>query len=236
MYDEQGQLVWKTRLDIYGKVATFVGRSLSDCPVRYQGQYEDEETGLYYNRFRYYSPEDGIYLSQDPIRLNGIMQLYGYVKDINKWVDILGLNPQYYDLDELGRPTGGMAEVTSESLGSGTDASSSINPLGWEGGEHPYHQQRGHIIAKNHGGSGTDVRNLVTLTDGTNHPGMTKYENRITRHVQAGNTVLVEVKPIYNGNELIPAKMSIYAIDQHGKVIVDASVPNGLRQKTQCCS
>jgi hypothetical protein len=26
------------------------------CPFRYQGQYEDAETGLYYNRFRYYSP------------------------------------------------------------------------------------------------------------------------------------------------------------------------------------
>ncbi|MDR2650841.1 MAG: hypothetical protein LBC68_00800 [Prevotellaceae bacterium] len=50
MYDEQGQLVWEARLDIYGKVHTFAGRSLSDCPFRYQGQYEDSETGLYYNR------------------------------------------------------------------------------------------------------------------------------------------------------------------------------------------
>ena len=40
-------------------------------PFRYQGQYEDIETGLYYNRFRYYSPESGTYISQDPIRLAG---------------------------------------------------------------------------------------------------------------------------------------------------------------------
>jgi uncharacterized protein RhaS with RHS repeats len=48
MYDEKGQLTWEMRLDMYGKVANFAGRSLSDCPFRYQGQYEDSETGLYY--------------------------------------------------------------------------------------------------------------------------------------------------------------------------------------------
>ena len=64
---------------------------MSDCPFRYQGQYEDRETGLYYNRFRYYSPDDGVYLSQDPIRLNGGLNLYGYVRDTNAWVDVFGL-------------------------------------------------------------------------------------------------------------------------------------------------
>jgi RHS repeat-associated protein len=92
MYDEKGQTVWETRLDIYGKVHTFAGRSLSDCPFRYQGQYEDSETGLYYNRFRYYSPEEGMYLSKDPIGLAGNNPtLYGYVKDTNSWVDKFGL-------------------------------------------------------------------------------------------------------------------------------------------------
>jgi RHS repeat-associated protein len=42
-----------------------------ECPFRYQGQYEDRETGLYYNRFRYYDPEAGQYISQDPIGLLG---------------------------------------------------------------------------------------------------------------------------------------------------------------------
>jgi RHS repeat-associated protein len=96
MYDEQGQLVWETRLDIYGKVHTFAGRSLSDCPFRYQGQYEDAETGLYYNRFRYYSPEEGVYLSQDPIGLAGNNPtLYAYVSDINSHIDPFGLDELY---------------------------------------------------------------------------------------------------------------------------------------------
>ena len=64
---------------------------MNDCPFRYQGQYEDSETGLYYNRFRYYSPDEGMYISQDPIGLQGGMQLYAYVHDVNSWVDPLGL-------------------------------------------------------------------------------------------------------------------------------------------------
>jgi RHS repeat-associated protein len=93
MYDEKGEKTWEMELDIYGKVRTFAGRSLSDCPFRWQGQYEDSETGLYYNRHRYYDPEMGCYLSQDPIRLAGNNPtLYGYVKDPNSWVDVFGLD------------------------------------------------------------------------------------------------------------------------------------------------
>jgi RHS repeat-associated protein len=80
-------------LDIYGKVRTFTGRSLNECPFRYQGQYEDSETGLYYNRFRYYDPDSGNYISQDPIGLAGGAALYAYVHDVNKLTDPLGLVP-----------------------------------------------------------------------------------------------------------------------------------------------
>lgn len=66
---------------------------MSDCPFRYQGQYEDSETGLYYNRFRYYSPDTGLYLSQDPIGLaGGNPTIYGYVFDSNIQIDPLGLD------------------------------------------------------------------------------------------------------------------------------------------------
>ena len=67
-YDENGQKVWARELDLYGNAIT--GDS-SFIPFLYQGQYYDEEIGLAYNRFRYYSPESGTYISQDPIRLAG---------------------------------------------------------------------------------------------------------------------------------------------------------------------
>jgi RHS repeat-associated protein len=91
MFDEKGNKVWEGVLDIYGRLRTLQGNN-SSLPFRYQGQYEDAETGLHYNRFRYYDPESGIYISQDPIGLAGNNPtLYGYVKDTNIWVDIFGL-------------------------------------------------------------------------------------------------------------------------------------------------
>ena len=65
----------------------------SDILFRYQGQYEDVETGLYYNRFRYYDCETGTYLSQDPISIAGGLNIYAYVHDPNSWIDSLGLSP-----------------------------------------------------------------------------------------------------------------------------------------------
>ena len=92
MYQEDGTCCWQGELDGYGRLRLLQGDAGS-CPFRYQGQYEDVETGLYYNRFRYYSPEEGIYISQDPIGLaGGNPTLYGYVKDPNSWVDQLGLS------------------------------------------------------------------------------------------------------------------------------------------------
>lgn len=92
MYDEEGNKTWDCTLNAYGKTATFEGRSLNECPFRYQGQYEDRETGLYYNRFRYYDSSNGNYISQDPIRLRGGLNIYNYVHDSNLWIDIFGLN------------------------------------------------------------------------------------------------------------------------------------------------
>ncbi|PQL93813.1 RHS repeat-associated core domain-containing protein [Apibacter adventoris] len=68
-------------------------------PFRYQGQYEDEETRLYYNRFRYYSPDSGMYISQDPIGLAGNLNLYAYVHDSNTQVDPFGLTGTYMFTD-----------------------------------------------------------------------------------------------------------------------------------------
>jgi RHS repeat-associated protein len=62
-------------------------------PFGQPGQYEDAETGLCYNRFRYYDSGTGCYISQDPIGLAGNNPtLYAYVSDSNGWVDPFGLS------------------------------------------------------------------------------------------------------------------------------------------------
>lgn len=88
-FDEQGNKVWERELDIYGRVRK---GDNSFVPFLYQGQYYDEETDLAYNRFRYYSPDTGMYISQDPIGLAGGMpNMYAYVYDNNSQFDPLGL-------------------------------------------------------------------------------------------------------------------------------------------------
>ena len=101
-YDDNGNVVWQADYDIYGNL-----RNLHGCrqfiPFRQLGQYEDDETHLYYNRFRYYDPRIGNYISQDPIRLAGNNPtLYGYVGDCNWDIDIFGLS----DSSKLGAALG----------------------------------------------------------------------------------------------------------------------------------
>ncbi|GAA0539935.1 DUF6531 domain-containing protein [Chitinophaga japonensis] len=93
VYDVSGKQVWAGELDIYGRLRKLAGDGAL-MPFRYQGQYEDAETGLYYNRFRYYAPADGIYISQDPGRLAGGWSLYSYVTDPNVFIDVFGLVQQ----------------------------------------------------------------------------------------------------------------------------------------------
>ena len=90
-YNSYGNVVWQADYDIYGDLRNIKG--IRDfIPFRQLGQYEDDETRLYYNRFRYYDPRIGNYISQDPIGLMGNNPtLYGYVGDLNKWADVFGL-------------------------------------------------------------------------------------------------------------------------------------------------
>ncbi|MCQ6463566.1 RHS repeat-associated core domain-containing protein, partial [Vibrio parahaemolyticus] len=63
-------------------------------PLRLPGQYFDDETGLHYNLFRYYAPECGRFVSQDPIGLKGGINLYQYAPNPLSWIDPLGLTTE----------------------------------------------------------------------------------------------------------------------------------------------
>ncbi|MGG5508265.1 MULTISPECIES: RHS repeat domain-containing protein, partial [unclassified Myroides] len=91
-YSEEGALVWSTDYDIYGKLRNLVGDRMF-IPFRQLGQYEDIELdGLYYNRFRYYDSNSGLYIAKDPIGLAGNNPtFYAYVWDSNGEVDVFGL-------------------------------------------------------------------------------------------------------------------------------------------------
>ncbi|WP_338872418.1 DUF6531 domain-containing protein [Myxococcus stipitatus] len=106
-YDEDGELVGWMRLDILGraKVGGQDGEAQEPfAPWRWPGQYEDAETGLYYNRFRYYDPSAGRYISRDPIGLAGGLDLYGYPKDPLTFIDPFGLSEGGYKTWQVHSP------------------------------------------------------------------------------------------------------------------------------------
>lgn len=91
IFDKTGEHVWSADITVWGELRNLRGEK-DFCPFRFPGQYEDSETGLYYNRFRYFDPEAGQYVNQDPIALAGGTNFYGYVKNSTTISDPLGLS------------------------------------------------------------------------------------------------------------------------------------------------
>jgi RHS repeat-associated protein len=92
--DYSGDIIWAARYTAYGRL-TRLNRDthqVLDQPLRFQGQYFDAETGLHYNRHRYYNPDVGRYLTPDPSKLAGGLNGYQYTPNPTGWIDPLGLN------------------------------------------------------------------------------------------------------------------------------------------------
>ncbi|WHA44059.1 glycohydrolase toxin TNT-related protein [Agrobacterium larrymoorei] len=113
MFDTKGKLVWAADHHVWGAVRaarTFgslavarthdKGSNELQCPWRFPGQYEDAESGLYYNRHRHYDPLTGQYASPDPIGLDGGDRPQGYVGNPLVRTDTSGLTSRLrYDVD-----------------------------------------------------------------------------------------------------------------------------------------
>ncbi|WP_222833218.1 RHS repeat-associated core domain-containing protein [Pseudomonas sp. SC3(2021)] len=89
--DYSGEIMWSAKYRAYGNLAALDVAEI-DNPLRFQGQYFDAETGLHYNRHRYYNPSTGRFLTPDPIKLAGGLNNYQYVPNPTGWVDPLGLD------------------------------------------------------------------------------------------------------------------------------------------------
>jgi RHS repeat-associated protein len=104
--------------DAYGKTVSESGPSLVDEPA-YTARERHDRTGLYYYRNRFYSPQIGRFITQDPIGLLGGTNLYAYVgNDPINFIDPLGLN-----LLEFGANFGaGMGDALTDPTGLGYSA------------------------------------------------------------------------------------------------------------------
>ena len=91
--DEAGGLAWAGKYTAWGKVEQSedaLPHERTGQPLRFAGQYADDATGLHYNTFRYYDPDVGRYISQDPTGLSGGLNLYAYVPNPAGWTDPWG--------------------------------------------------------------------------------------------------------------------------------------------------
>jgi len=86
-----GEIVWSAHYRAYGQISR-LDKGKVDNPLRFQGQYFDQESGLHYNRHRYYNPDIGRYLTPDPVKLAGGINGYQYAPNPTGWVDPLGLS------------------------------------------------------------------------------------------------------------------------------------------------
>ncbi|AFQ50591.1 RHS repeat-associated core domain-containing protein [Burkholderia cepacia] len=90
MHDDCGRVTWETHYGPLGKAAG-TEANLIKQPIRLQGQIFDWESGLAYNRHRYFDFGAGIFISQDPIGLDGGINPYQYAPNIFRWTDPTGL-------------------------------------------------------------------------------------------------------------------------------------------------
>ncbi|EKA2296085.1 RHS domain-containing protein, partial [Salmonella enterica] len=85
------QVAWRAEYDEWGNQLNEENPHHMEQLIRLPGQQYDEESGLYYNRHRYYNPGQGRYITQDPIGLRGGWNSYQYPLNPVTGTDPLGL-------------------------------------------------------------------------------------------------------------------------------------------------
>ena len=93
LISEDGNTAWRGEYDEWGNQLNEENPHHLHQPYRLPGQQYDKESGLYYNRNRYYDPLQGRYITQDPIGLEGGWSLYAYPLNPVNGIDPLGLSP-----------------------------------------------------------------------------------------------------------------------------------------------
>ena len=130
-HNAKGEAVWTAEYEAWGRIRN---ETVSDglkvnIPFRFQGQYYDEESGLHYNRFRYYDPEIGRFVSQDPIGFAGSDNFYEYAPNPIVWVDPWGLQKREPNYGRTGCGLKGMVKFQDHHIISDTNKYTKNHPL-----------------------------------------------------------------------------------------------------------
>ncbi|MDO2675941.1 RHS repeat domain-containing protein, partial [Escherichia coli] len=98
----EGTTAWYAEYDEWGNQLNEENPHQLQQLIRLPGQQYDEESGLYYNRHRYYDPLRGRYITQDPIGLKGGWNFYQYPLNPVQYIDSMGLASKYGHLNNGG--------------------------------------------------------------------------------------------------------------------------------------
>lgn len=137
---------------------------------------------------------------------------------------------EYYgELDELGRCTGGYANICQDLMPTEPRGSiSEIKPTGWHSNRYDIVEggslyNRSHLIGFQLAGENANEKNLITGTRYFNASTMLLFENMVADYVKETNHhVLYRVIPIFDGNDLVArgVTMEAYSVEDHGEGIM----------------
>jgi RHS repeat-associated protein len=217
-----GSIAWSAQFSAWGRT-TAQQHSQTSCNVRFPGQWLDEESGLFYNRFRYYDPRWGRYLTPDPVGLFADINPYRYCPAPTAWTDPFGLDTvtsnvggrdYTFQRDSQGRTVRAEGPLCNPNRiqNEHRDTSAQRNVSAGTG------DHAGHLIGNQFGGPGGQ-ENLTRMCPTLNLSGWKKMENQLKTLTRA-NSVRVVVTVHYDGNSTVPSRFTVDAhiTDRKGNV------------------
>ena len=218
--DEAGELAWAGKYTAWGKAERGEDAALlerTEQPLRYPGQYADGGTGLHYNTFRYYDPDVGRYVSQDPIGLLGGDNLYSYTQNTTGWLDPLGwCVTAVVTRGPAGEPLKATARVTLADIGTGTGTNASSRA--WARTMGKATDDAGHILGKLLGGSG-GTKGVFPQLPSINRGQFRDFERMVANQIKAAGPVDIDIVFKYGRGGTRPTAV-IYDVYQNGAKIL----------------
>lgn len=241
MIDEAGRIVWAGKYDLWGK-AQILKQDVEN-PHRFIGQYYDSETGLHYNRHRYYNPEIGRYLSSDPYGLEGGLNPYTYVVNPLLAMDPYGLaihtynqnwrgdtrSPVTVETEQVTRPSGetferpvrvsGMVEpVSTKGRPGAPEPMTGFRPYedGKNGRQRRFMFDRGHVMALELGGPDVTPNIVPQGSKFNQHGRWRQMEREVLRLHNTEGPAHFEVRAIYGKGAKAPHSFDVAVTTSKG--------------------
>jgi RHS repeat-associated protein len=125
LFDKSGKVTWAARSQAFGGASVVVNEVENN--LRFPGQYEDGESGLFYNRYRYYAPEIGVYLREDPEGIYAGLNYYVYADGNSiSFIDPYGLTAGVAVLGGVGSGGTGAAMAAFGTVGAAIAAGAAV--------------------------------------------------------------------------------------------------------------